>query len=316
VLSGRDGRVRISERTRQAVLEAARQLGYTPDLGARRLRQGAAAAPAELTLAILRPAGSPLALTVRLLEAAAHALGPLASPSQLVLEEYQPGRLAEQSGIRRGSRFHGAIITSPTPDDEQFLEGTALAVPVVVFQRQMSRPASVDVDNVSGGLIATRHLLAKGRRRIAAIGWSQLPSGALERRLAGYREALRRAGLAGEERIVHATSFSEAGGAAAAADLLATQAPDAILALSDVVALGVLSAVHRAGRRIPDDIAVLGYDDLPFAPFLEPSLTTVRLPYASMGEDAIAGLADAVRGRADGMLHRVYQPELIVRRSA
>ena len=142
-----------------------------------------------------------------------------------------------------------------------------------------------------------------------------MPSGALERRLAGYRQALRQADLAGEERIVRAASFSEAGGAEAAARLLSTHQPDAILALSDVVALGALSAVHRAGRRIPDDIAVLGYDDLPFAPFLEPALTTVRLPYASMGEDAIVWLAEAVRGRADGVLHRVYQPELVVRRS-
>ncbi|HEX2185448.1 MAG TPA: substrate-binding domain-containing protein, partial [Chloroflexota bacterium] len=194
-------------------------------------------------------------------------------------------------------------------------EAHDLPVPVVAFQRQLSRHACVDVDNVAGGLAVTRHLLRRGRRRIAAVGWASVPSRAVERRLEGVRMALAEAGLAGTERVEWVPELSEAGGAAGGAALLAAGRPDAILALSDVLALGVLSAVHRAGRRVPEDVAVAGYDDLPFAPYLEPPLTTVRLPYEAMGRAAVSWLIGAVRGRAASRLAERYQPELVVRES-
>src|SRR5581483_39627 len=175
---------------------AARQLGYTPDLSARRLRhrESGAAAP-EVTIAILRPAGTPLGLTAHLIEAATAGLAAHAPSSQLVIEEYRPGHLAEHAGLRVASRFHGAILTSLTPEDEAFLETAELPVPVVAFQRQLDRSAWVDVDNHMGGAAATRHLIERGRRRIAAVGWASIPSRAVQNRLAGYRRALAEAGL-------------------------------------------------------------------------------------------------------------------------
>lgn len=317
VLNNRASALGISTATREAVLRAARQLGYTPDLGARRLRhRGAAQAAPELTVAILRPAGTPLGLVTRLIEAAGTALAAHAPSSQLVIEEYQPGRLHEHPGLRVAARFHGAIVTSPTPADEAFLEATAVAVPVVVFQRSLTRHAGVDVDNVAGGLAATRHLLAQGRRRIAALGWSSLPSRAVQQRLAGYRAAMADAGLAAQVRVTWAPALSEADGAAAAAALLEAERPDALFVLSDVLAIGVLHTLRRAGLRVPEDIAVVGYDDLPCAPFLAPPLTTVRLPYQEMGHAAVVWLLDAVRGRAAQPLHATYQSELILRESA
>jgi len=89
-----------------------------------------------------------LGLSVRVLEAATTALAEMPLASQLVIEDYPAGRLAEPPGLLGASRNHGAIITSPTPDDEAFLETTELLVPVVAFQRQLARHASVDVDNV------------------------------------------------------------------------------------------------------------------------------------------------------------------------
>jgi LacI family transcriptional regulator len=316
VLNGRDSKLGISAATRQAVLDAARELGYTPDLGARRLRDARAGAAApELTLAILRPAGTPVGLSGRVIEAAAGGLAEQAPTAQLVVEEYQPGHLDEHPGLRVAARFHGAILTSLTPADEAFLEAHDLPVPVVAFQRQLTRHACVDVDNVAGGLAVTRHLLRRGRRRIAAVGWASVPSRAVERRLEGLRMALAEAGLAGTERVEWVPELSEAGGAAGGAALLAAARPDAILALSDVIALGVLSAVHRTGRRVPEDVAVAGYDDLPFAPYLEPPLTTVRLPYEAMGRAAVSWLIGAVRGRAASRLAERYQPELVIRDS-
>jgi LacI family transcriptional regulator len=315
VLNNRDSAVGISAETRRAVLAAARELGYTADLGARRLRDrnGAAAIP-ELTLALLRPAGVPLGLSVRLIDAATEDLAHLSPSSQLVLEQYQPGRLVEHAGMVAVSRFHGAIVTSMPPEDVAALDAAPLALPIVAFQRPLERHAYVDVDNFRGALDATRHLIARGRRRIALVGWSSITSHAVSERLRGYRHALAEAAL--PERTVWAESLSEAGGAAAAARLLEGETPDAILALSDLVATGVRSTLYRAGLRVPDDVALAGYDDLPFAQYLTPPLTTVRLPYEEMGRAAVAWLVDAVRGRADSPLQRTYTPELVIRESS
>lgn len=315
VLNNRDTVVGISKDTRQAVLAAARELGYTADLGARRLRDrnGAAAIP-EMTLAILRPIGVPLGLNVPLIDAATSALTPLSPTSQLVLEQYQPGRLMEHPGIVAVSRFHGAIITSMTPEDVAELDAAELPLPVVAFQRPLTRHACVDVDNYRGALAAVRHLIDRGRRRIALVGWSSVASRAVSERVRAYREALADAGL--PERIFWAESLSEAGAAAAATRMLEQEPPDAIFALSDVLAIGVRSALGRSGLRVPEDVALVGYDDLPFAQFMTPALTTVRLPYEEMGQAAISWLVEAVRGRTDSPLQRVYMPQLVVRESA
>jgi len=135
-------------------------------------------------------------------------------------------------------------------------------------------------------------------------------------RLRGYRQALADAGL--PEHIVWPDHLNETGGAEAAAQLPSAGArkrPDAILALSDLLAVGVRSALHRAGVRVPEDVALAGYDDLPFAQYMTPPLTTVRLPYEEMGRAAVAWLLDAVRGRATSPLQHVYDPKLVIRES-
>jgi DNA-binding LacI/PurR family transcriptional regulator len=316
VLNNRAALGRISPATRDNVLEAARKLGYTADLGARRLghRTGAVASP-ELTLAILRPAGTPIGWLARLLDVTSESLALLTKSPQLLLEEYFPGRLEEFPGLRVAYRFHGAIVTSSTPADEDFLESGDLPVPVVAFQRHLARQSSVALDNVHGGRIATEHLLQRGRRAVVSIANASVPSRAVEQRLEGYRRAMCEAGLSERIEIAWAPSQNEAGGFEATARLLRERRPDAIFALNDGLAMGALSAIHGAGLRIPEDLAVAGYDDLPFARFLHPALTTVRQPYDAMGHAAVAWLVDAIRNRAERPLHGVFHPELIVRNS-
>lgn len=195
VLNNRDAQARISPATREAVLRAARELGYVPDLSARRLRHklGASTAP-PLVLAVLRPVGTPLGVAVHVIEAAQESLAAVAEGAQLVLEEYQPGRLAAQPGLLAGARFHGGIVTGLTPADERFMEETDLLVPMVAFQRRLERHPYVDVDNVAGGAGATRHLLERGRGRVAALSYAFPPSRAQQSRIEGYRAALGAAG--------------------------------------------------------------------------------------------------------------------------
>ena len=291
-----------------------------PDLGARRLRHrlGAATAP-HLVLAVLRPAGTSLGNATYVIEAAQAGLAALPggpTASQLVLEEYVPGRLAEHPGIVGGARFHGGIVTGMTPDDEAFYAAAGRTVPLVAFQRRAPGRAYVDVDNVAGGAQATRHLLARGRRRIAALSYAAPPSRAQRDRLEGYRQALADAGLAGAAHVELAVAPHPAAAVDAAARLLAERQPDAVFVLSDVLAVGVLHALRAAGRRIPEDVAVVGYDDFPYAPFLDPPVTSVRLPYAEMGAAAVRWLTAAVRAQAPGLLQETYRPELVVRASS
>ncbi len=324
VLNNRGAEQRISEKTRHAVLLAARRLGYIPDLNARRLRHklGASASP-DLVLAVLRPAGSTLGMAAAIVDAASASLRTLAGTPQLVLEEYEPGYLAEHPGLLAGSRFHGAIVSGLTPADETFLEESTLLVPLVAFQRRLSGRSYVDVDNVAGGAAATQHLLDTGRRRIAALTYGEPRSRAQQNRLQGYQQAIARSAEGGtrggtgpEGRCAFAASPDPQHGAEATARLLAEWRPDAIFALIDSLALGALHALDRAGVRVPDDVAVVGYDDTPYAPVAHPPLSSVRKPDAEMVAAAVEWLAAAARGGADAPLQRVYQPHLIVRQSS
>jgi len=319
VLANRDGPMRISVATREAVLDAARELGYVPDLSARRLRQkqGASLAP-SVVMAVLHPAASGLGTTTRVLEAAQAALAVQAPGSQLVLEEYSPGSLFEHPGLVAAARFHCAVVTGLTPQDERFLDETDLLVPLVAFQRRLERCAYVDVDNVAGGEAATRHLIDRGRRRIAALSYAFPPSRAQTARLDGYRRALAAAGLPTGP-VELAPTIDAAGGARAMRAVLESCAGrdvDAVFALSDELAAGAMHALRELGRRIPDAVAIVGYDDLSYGVFLDPPLTTVRLPHAEMARAAVSWLVEAVPGRATAVLQRVHQPELVVRRSS
>jgi LacI family transcriptional regulator len=102
----------------------------------------------------------------------------------------------------------------------------------------------------------------------------------------------------------------------AVADLLTREQPDAIFALNDLMAVAATHAVTRAGLRVPEDVAVVGYDDMEYAAFHNPPLTSVRLPYRAMGEAAMQWLAEAIHGRAAAPLRRTFAPELIVRGSS
>jgi DNA-binding LacI/PurR family transcriptional regulator len=315
VLGRRESGLKISASTREAVLRAARELGYVADLSARRLRGSGAATAPDLVLALLRPVGASVGPTLQLVDALDAALGALPGAPQLVLERYTPGRLAEQPGLVGGARFHGALVTGLSPDDEAALEELDLPVPLVAFQRAPRRHAFVDVDSVAGAAAAVRHLLARGRRRIAALTQASPPSRAQQARVSGFWQALREAGLEGAGRLLEVQERDPTQAVHLTAALLGDWQPDALVALSGPLVLGALRALHRAGRRVPEDVAVVSYEDLEYAAQLVPSLTCVRLPYGEMASAAAHWLADSARGQPVEPLRRVFTPELVVRES-
>jgi LacI family transcriptional regulator len=176
----------------------------------------------------------------------------------------------------------------------------------------------VRVDDVVGGLLATAHLIARGHR---AIGFLTGPPGSHsgQLRLQGYHEALLDAGLRYDERLLAGCAPVAEGGRAAALALL-DRAPEltALLCYNDLVAVGVLQACVERGIRVPQDLAVVGFDDIPLAALVTPPLTTCRVPRHELGMKAVELLLERIRGDAAEPTETdvVIQPELVVRASA
>jgi LacI family transcriptional regulator len=174
---------------------------------------------------------------------------------------------------------------------------------------------SVGATNWSGGIAATDHLVACGHRRIAAIGG---PEGYLcsRARIDGYRSALERAGLSYEPALVRHGDFEYEGGFRCGGALLdIADRPTAIFAGSDQQALGVYEAARQRGLRIPEDLSVVGFDDLPVSRWLSPPLTTVRQPLAEMGRAAADMLGTVIEGLQLSSRRMELATELVVRGS-
>jgi DNA-binding LacI/PurR family transcriptional regulator len=226
-----------------------------------------------------------------------------------------------------GGHVDGVLLASLHADDPLPATLERAGVPAVLVGRPAGRggpavgrgaPASyVDADNRGGGRMAVDHLAARGRRRIATITGG-LDMGVGVDRLDGYRDGLAAAGLdGGGGELEEAGDFTEEGGAAAMTRLLARpgRPVDAVFAASDLMAAGALRALRAAGRRVPDDVAVVGFEDSAVARYAQPPLTTVRQPIEEMGRQATRLLLAKVAGQAGGM-HLVLDVELIVRASA
>jgi DNA-binding LacI/PurR family transcriptional regulator len=221
-----------------------------------------------------------------------------------------------------GGHVDGVLLASLHGDDPLPGALERAGVPAVLVGRPADRgvdrgaPASyVDADNRGGAGKAVDHLARRGRHRIATIT-GPLDMGVGLDRLEGYRDGLGAAGLTVDEDLVEAGDFTEEGGAAAMARLLARPGPpvDAVFAASDLMAAGALRALRVAGRRVPEDVAVVGFEDSAVARYAQPPLTTVRQPIEEMGRQATRMLLAKIAGEPGGM-HLILDVDLIVRAS-
>jgi DNA-binding LacI/PurR family transcriptional regulator len=187
-------------------------------------------------------------------------------------------------------------------------------IPVVCNERPLGRSALpyVGVDNVGGAAAATRHLIDAGRRRIATIAGPQDMIGGIDR-LAGYRAELRGSR---SRSIVALGDFTRESGTVAMRQLLDDDPGlDAVFVASDLMADGALRCLRRAGRRVPDDVAVVGFDDIEIARYTEPPLTTVRQPIQELGREMVRQLLRLAAGE-DIEPSLVLPTELVIRESA
>jgi LacI family transcriptional regulator len=205
------------------------------------------------------------------------------------------------------------IVMSPYADEEVLAAALSGRMPLVMLGGAIAGDhPRLAIDNHAGAFQMTAHLLATGHGRIAFIAG---PPGNIEaaQRLAGYRDALAAHGAGVGEQVLQG-DFTEQSGLAAATQLAAGALPDAIFAANDMMAIGCLQGLRGQGVRVPDDVALAGFDDIPISRFLDPPLTSVGVPIAELGRQAVECCVEilATGGTAEG---RTFTPDLVVRAS-
>ncbi|MGW0605381.1 LacI family DNA-binding transcriptional regulator [Streptomyces sp. NPDC002644] len=282
----------VAEATRAKVQAALDELGYRPNVAARNLRAGRTGLVGLAIPELHSPYFGELA---GLLVAAARQRSWTVVIDQTFGDPDAERRLLEGAG----DRMVDGLIISPWSLSPEQLTARAPEVPVVLLGERDpdGRADRVAVDNVAAADEATTHLLETGRRRVAAIGLQpHLHNGTALQRLQGYRRALRRAGLAPEpdlERTVRAL-HREDGAEAMTALLDDGVRADAVFAFSDELALGALHAARNRGLRVPEDLAVAGFDGIEDARYANPALTTVVPDKRQIAERALQCLADRI----------------------
>jgi LacI family transcriptional regulator len=223
-------------------------------------------------------------------------------------EEHLPAR------VLRTKVIDGVVVTATYSDDPLLWQLMESQIPyVLVGEHTNPLVPTVDADNESGAALATEHLVSLGRQRIATVTGPMRNAAAVQRRR-GYERALGAAGRAVDPSLVVESDFTEQGAYEATQRLLASD-PDAIFAFSDRMALGVLRALEEAGRSVPGDVAVVGFDDLPPARTSKPPLTTVSQQVECAGVAAVELLLERIAD-PHGPVRRVMLPTALVVRGS
>jgi DNA-binding LacI/PurR family transcriptional regulator len=282
-----NGNPKVGPDVRRSVERAVDRLGYVPNPAARSL---VTRKSQSIALVIAEPAGRVFEdpFFPRLL----HGIGAALSSRELQLVLLMPQSPHEE---RRAERYltaghvDGALLVSLHGNDPLPKAVAGRGIPVVVGGRPPlgTEVSYVDVDNVQGARSAVEHLIATGRRNVATIAGPADMSAGIDR-LAGYHQALDAAGRQRDGGLETTGDFSQTGGAEAMRRILAARPDvDAVFAASDLMAAGAIQVLRAAGRRVPEDVAVVGFDDSSIARTTDPLLTSVRQPIEEMGREMV-----------------------------
>jgi LacI family transcriptional regulator len=302
VLSG-DQRLSVRPETRQRVLEVAASLNYRPNRAATTLKTARTMAIGMVVPDLANPAFSLIAL-------GAEQRASEAGYVLVVIRGSVPGPPADLEG-----RVDGLLIAAAT-SGTTYARGHVGGLPAVLVNRkERGEIPSVIVDDQAGAAMAVRYLLSLGHTRIAHVAGPQNADTARRRR-AGYLSELAASGIEPPPDWIVEASYEEAPAQLAATRLLALQPrPTALFAANIRIAIGTLAAIHRLGLRVPEDVSIVGFDDLPLAAYLHPPLTTVRMPLFELGSQAVDSLLSEIGGRRAEDVTVSIPPELVVRAS-
>lgn len=306
----------ISAETSQRVLTAAADLGYVPNAAAQAL-----AGHRTQIIGLVFPRSHPhLSSHLFLLQTLE---GLMAFVQQhglrLLLDSLDGGGENEAYlDLARAKRIDGLIIIDPNVDDRALRTLAEDDFPMVLIGRIPGLNAcAVDVDNRAAARIAVTHLLSQGHTRIGCITNSPMSDMAAHERLRGYRDALEAANLPYDKTLIAHGEYTPESGYDAMSSLLDRAAQlTAVFVAADVVAFGANRAIQDYGYRIPEDIALVGFDDVPLSRFANPPLTTIHLPAVEQGRRAGELLLDLILNRVEPGHHILLDTELIVRASS
>jgi len=304
---------RVSNSTREKVLAIAREGGYTPNKLAASLRTSRSG---NIVVIIPDVADSYNARIINTIEKVAHKRG-----YSVLLGDTQGSEQRERefAAMTSSGQADGIILLShriPFEVDEnnQFLEKLPPLVNGCEYTGHDEVP-SVTIDDRQAAIDATQHLLDYGHRDIAVIT-GDMNSTSSQNRLAGFRQAMAQAGLEpDEDQIVYATYTLEDGESAGNTLLLKKTRPTAIFCFSDELALGCMHTLRKNKFRVPEDMSVIGIDNIPFARFCAPTLTTISQPTEVIGSTCATLLLDLIDGRGPESMRHILPHELLVRES-
>ncbi|MDZ4158837.1 MAG: LacI family DNA-binding transcriptional regulator, partial [Anaerolineaceae bacterium] len=296
-------KTQISEETRQRVVHAAAELGYIPDAVAQSLASGRSKSIGLVLTRSPRHIASDTYLT-QVLDGLMKEVQRYGMRLLLELIE-EPTSPTAYLNLVGSKRIDGIIFSGPRFNDRALLALYDYGFPTVLMGQVPDSPfAFVDIDNRAAAHKAVSHLLQLGHRNIACITNADIGYTAPATRLQGYREAMEKAGVPYHENRVLYGDFDPQSGFRCMEELLKFKPfPTAVFVASDVVAIGVMAAIYHQGLRIPEDISLVGFDDVPIAQYLTPALTTVHLPAARMAEIACDMLFDLIQGKPSEHTH-------------
>lgn len=311
VLNGQSSKVRISPETRERVITAAAQLGYTPNHAARSLRQRST----RLITFVLPTLENPYFLEIvsaAQREAASKGYSVTIISSRNELSEFHTALLLQ------GAAYDGIIVAGHNNCAAPELVSLAKRGRAVVVLQEPSPDAgisSVSVDLEAGGYLATRHLINLGHRRIAHVTQALRNSETGRDRADGYRRALGEADIPFDERLILVTDNSFDGGTAALERMLSVEpAPTALFAYNDRLAIGAMHGLRQRGIRVPEDFAVVGFDGIAVGRFMTPTLTTIDSSREELGRLAMQAVIDSIE-KKDRRQEYILPVRLVVRES-
>jgi LacI family transcriptional regulator len=302
----------VSDETAERVIRIARELGYRPNPIARSLKTARSASIGLVIPDLMNPLFPPI---VRGIEAV---LGTVGYNAWMVNTDNDPAREGALIESLRSRHVEGLIVATARLDDP-FLEDLAAdGLPMVLINRRLAHTQipSVTADDAAGVAMAVRHLVDLGHRRIAHVAGPQDTSTG-RNRLRAFHHACRDLGL-GEDAspIVECPSWTEVEGAKAFGRLVDAGADfTAVLAGNDLLALGCYDALAERNLRCPDDISIVGFNDIPFVDKLNPPLTTIRIPHQAIGMEAAQMLLERLRDPSRHARSVVLPLSLVVRGS-
>lgn len=305
----------ISPETRQKVRDAAESLNYVPDATA----QALASRRAKAIGLVMTRSPHHIATDAFLPQIIGGLMEVIKDNKLRLLIEYVEAEHQDRAYLElaRSKHIDGMILLTPRLDDAGLKKLEQMDVPTVLMgEIEGSNLYSVDVDNELAARKAVRHLLELGHTRIACITNAPATYTAAPDRVRGYRNALSDAGISPDDSLIRYADFTPESGYAEMNSLLESGKQfTAVFVASDNVAMGVKAALIEAGKKVPEDISLVGFDDIPWAQYANPPLTTIHLEAQELARRACLVLMDLLKGKEPELKRQVIDTHLVVRKS-